>query len=182
MPIGCVWHAHCSNAGFDTFIIRKHGGAGMSQFEKSTDLCDVVSILFAVSNKLRLRQRAGLFCTSGKSSKRQQIGYQKNVKAESEWRTVWRGVSFWRQFERTVSSSSSGLMTIGHKAGHYCYFRVLRSANNDTGRKKREGEKKKKFWNLLFWNNVVQLGVFTESFFFLAFVLVQKVYFRPPWW
>ena len=26
------------------------------------------------------------------------------------------------------------LMTIGHKAGHYCHFRVLRSVNSDTGR------------------------------------------------
>ena len=56
----------------------------MSQFEKSTDLCDGVSILFAASNKLRLRQRTGLFCTLGGSSMRQQIGYQKNVMAESE--------------------------------------------------------------------------------------------------
>ena len=42
------------------------------------------------------------------------------------------------------------LMTIGHKAGHYCHFRVLRSVNSDTGRKKREGEEEKKVWNLLF--------------------------------
>ena len=27
------------------------------------------------------------------------------------------------------------LMSIGHKAGHHCHFRVLRSANSDTGRK-----------------------------------------------
>ena len=27
-------------------------------------------------------------------------------------------------------------MTIGRKAGHYCHFRVLRSINSDTGRKK----------------------------------------------
>ena len=35
------------------------------------------------------------------------------------------------------------LMTIGHKAGYYCHFRVLRGVNSDTGRKKRE------FCNLL---------------------------------
>ena len=36
-------------------------------------------------------------------------------------------------------------MTIGHKAGHYCHFRVLRSANYDTGRlkKKRERERER---------------------------------------
>ena len=54
------------------------------------------------------------------------------------------------------------LMTIGHKAGHYCHFRVLCSANSDTGSKKEETkeikkkkkklERKKeeeKFWDLL---------------------------------
>ena len=57
-------------------------------------------------------------------------------------------------------------MTIAHKASHYCHFRVLRSANSDTGRKKkndergggggggkREKKKEKKeregFWDLL---------------------------------
>ena len=38
-------------------------------------------------------------------------------------------------------------MTIGHKAGHYCHFRVLRSAYSDTGRKKKK--QKQKFWDLL---------------------------------
>ena len=33
------------------------------------------------------------------------------------------------------------LMTIGHKAGHYCHFRVLRSVNSYTGRKKKKKEK-----------------------------------------
>ena len=36
------------------------------------------------------------------------------------------------------------LMTIGHKAGRYCHFRVQPNVNSDTGRKKRE-----EFWNLL---------------------------------
>ena len=35
-------------------------------------------------------------------------------------------------------------MTVGHKAGHYCHFMVLRSANSDTGRKKTKGKKEKK--------------------------------------
>ena len=47
---------------------------------------------------LRLRQRAGLFCTLQESSKRQKMW--RNVKAGSEWRTLWRASSFWRQFER----------------------------------------------------------------------------------
>ena len=55
-------------------------------------------------------------------------------------------------------------MTIGHKAGHYCHFRVLRSANSDTGRKKKNddrGEEKKKkkegFWDLLGGGVTLQL-------------------------
>ena len=36
-------------------------------------------------------------------------------------------------------------MTIGHKAGHYCHFRVFRSVNSDTGRKKKKRERKKSF-------------------------------------
>ena len=32
-------------------------------------------------------------------------------------------------------------MTIGHKVGHYCHFRVLRSVNSYTGRKKKKKEK-----------------------------------------
>ena len=35
------------------------------------------------------------------------------------------------------------LMTIGHKAGHYCHFRVLRSVNSDTGWKKKKWKEKK---------------------------------------
>ena len=35
-------------------------------------------------------------------------------------------------------------MTVGHKAGHYCHFRVLRSVNTDTGRKKKEKKKKER--------------------------------------
>ena len=34
------------------------------------------------------------------------------------------------------------LMTIGHKAGHYCHFRVLCSANSDIGSKKEETKKR----------------------------------------
>ena len=30
------------------------------------------------------------------------------------------------------------LMTIGHKAGHYCYFRVPHSVDRDTDRKKKK--------------------------------------------
>ena len=46
------------------------------------------------------------------------------------------------------------LMTIGHKAGHYCLFRILCSINIDTGRKEKkrkekEREKEEEFWNLL---------------------------------
>ena len=37
------------------------------------------------------------------------------------------------------------LMTIGHKAGYYCHFRVLCSVNCDTGRKKKK-QKKKRVW------------------------------------
>ena len=36
------------------------------------------------------------------------------------------------------------LMTIGHKAGHYCHFRVLRSVNSDAGRKKKKQKKRQK--------------------------------------
>ena len=35
------------------------------------------------------------------------------------------------------------LMTIGHKASHYCHFRVLGSANSDTGRKKKKQKREK---------------------------------------
>ena len=38
-------------------------------------------------------------------------------------------------------------MTIGHKAGHYCHFRVLRGVNIDTDRKK----KKKKNSFGIYW-------------------------------
>ena len=36
-------------------------------------------------------------------------------------------------------------MAIGHKAGHYCHFRVLRNANSDTGRKKKKREREREF-------------------------------------
>ena len=46
------------------------------------------------------------------------------------------------------------LMTVSHKAGHYCHRRVLRSTNSDTGRKKEAKKRKRKkeredFWNVL---------------------------------
>ena len=36
------------------------------------------------------------------------------------------------------------LLTIDHKAGHYCHFRVLHSVNSDTGRKKKKKKNKRK--------------------------------------
>ena len=36
------------------------------------------------------------------------------------------------------------LMTIGHKAGHYCHFRILQGVNSDTGSKKKKRKKKKR--------------------------------------
>ena len=36
------------------------------------------------------------------------------------------------------------LMTIGHKAGQTCHFRVLHNVSNDTGRKKKKKDNNKK--------------------------------------
>ena len=36
------------------------------------------------------------------------------------------------------------LMTVSHKAAHYCHFRVLCSTNSDTGRKKKKQKREKK--------------------------------------
>ena len=58
-------------------------------------------------------------------------------------------------------SADKWIMSIVHKAGHYCHFRVLRSINSDTGRKKGEKEREgeKRFGIYWEWDDTFDLKV-----------------------
>ena len=96
--------------------------------------------------ELLQRQSLQRICSSGNhfNTSHSSGGCSKGIRFKSSF--CFSGICQLSVPLRSLIFSSSSLMTIGHKAGHYCHFRVP-SVDSDTGRKKKT--ERKKGWNLL---------------------------------